>query len=300
MHENNVTGKRFLAVTLLNAGITVVELLGGLAAGSLALLSDAFHNLGDSVSIVLSYVAQVISKKPETNRQTYGYRRAEILSALVNAAFLLVIAIFLTIEAIRRLHHPQPVNGQLMTIVAVVGLAANFLSAYLLHSGSHESLNIKATYLHVLSDALASVAVIIAGVILIFYPLNWLDPVLTVAVAIYIAYEAWPIVKQTVNILMESAPALDYDAIKADLLKIDGIKSIHHIHAWSVDEHRVMFSLHIVCADAKLSEIDKLYDQIDQLMLKKYGICHVTIQAECHRDDGEKMFDTHEDEKNGI
>lgn len=300
MHENNVTGKRFLAVTLLNAGITVVELLGGLAAGSLALLSDAFHNLGDSVSIVLSYVAQVISKKPETNRQTYGYRRAEILSALVNAAFLLVIAIFLTIEAIRRLRHPQPVNGQLMTIVAVVGLAANFLSAYLLHSGSHESLNIKATYLHVLSDALASVAVIIAGVILIFYPLNWLDPVLTVAVAIYIAYEAWPIVKQTVNILMESAPVLDYDAIKADLLKIDCIKSIHHIHAWSVDEHRVMFSLHIVCADAKLSEIDKLYDQIDQLMLKKYGICHVTIQAECHRDDGEKMFDTHEDEQNGI
>ncbi|WP_295747159.1 cation diffusion facilitator family transporter [uncultured Limosilactobacillus sp.] len=300
MHENNVTGKRFLAVTLLNAGITIVELLGGLAAGSLALLSDAFHNLGDSVSIVLSYVAQVISKKPETNRQTFGYRRAEILSALVNAAFLLVIAVFLTLEAIRRLRHLQPVNGQLMTIVAVVGLAANFISAYLLHAGSHESLNIKATYLHVLSDALASVAVIIAGVILIFYPISWLDPVLTVAVAIYIAYEAWPIVKQTVNILMESAPVLDYDAIKADLLKIDGIKSIHHIHAWSVDEHRVMFSLHIVCADAKLSEIDKLYDQIDQLMLNKYGICHVTIQAECHRDDGEKMFDTHEDEQHGM
>ena len=300
MHENNVTGKRFLAVTLLNAGITVVELLGGLAAGSLALLSDAFHNLGDSVSIVLSYIAQVISKKPETHRQTYGYRRAEILSALVNAAFLLVIAVFLTIEAIRRLQHPQPVNGKLMTIVAVVGLAANFLSAYLLHAGSHESLDIKATYLHVLSDALASVAVIIAGVILISYPVNWLDPVLTVAVAIYIAYEAWPIVKQTVNILMESAPALDYDAIKQDLLKIDGIKSIHHVHAWSVDEHRIMFSMHIVCADAKLSEIDKLYDKIDQLMLNKYGICHVTIQAECHRDDGEKMFDTHEDEQNGM
>lgn len=300
MHENHVTGKRFFAVTLLNAGITIVELLGGLAAGSLALLSDAFHNLGDSISIALSYVAQVISKKPETHRRTFGYRRAEILSALVNATFLLVIAVFLTIEAIRRLRHPQPVNGKLMTIVAVVGLIANFLSAFLLHSGSHESLNIKATYLHVLSDALASFAVIIAGVILIFFPITWLDPVLTVAVAIYIAYEAWPIVKQTVNILMEAAPDLDYDAIRTDLLKIDQIKSIHHIHAWSVDEHRIMFTMHIVCPDAKLSEIDKLYDQIDQLMLKKYGVCHVTVQAECHRDDGEKMFDTHEDEESGM
>lgn len=300
MHESNVTGKRFLAVTLINAGITIVELIGGVASGSLALLSDAFHNLGDSVSIVLSYIAQVISKKPETHRQTFGYRRAEILSALVNAAFLLVIAVFLTIEAVRRLGHPQHVNGQLMTTVAVIGLAANFLSAYLLHSGSHESLNIKATYLHVLSDALASVAVIVAGVILIFFPLTWLDPVLTVAVAIYIAYEAWPIITQTVNILMESAPDLDYDAIKHDLLQIDGIKSIHHVHAWSVDEHRIMFSMHIVCPDAKLSEIDKLYDKIDKMMLEKYHICHVTIQAECHRDDGEKMFDTHEDEQSGM
>lgn len=300
MHQQNVTGKRFLAVTILNIIITVVELIGGVISGSLALLSDAFHNFGDSVSIVISYFAQVIGKRPETSKQTYGYKRAEILSALLNALLLVTIAIGLLVEAVKRFQHPTHINGEVMLIVAVVGLIANFASAALLHAGSHDSLNIKATYLHVLSDALSSLAVIVAAIILIFVNIPWLDPLLTVAVAIYIAWEAWPIIKQTLHILMQAAPQLDYDAIIHDLEQIDGVIGVHHIHAWSVDEHHVMFSLHINCHDIKLSEAEVIYSKIEDLLRNKYNICHITIQAECDRGRNETMFDTVDDEKHGI
>ena len=155
MNKREINGRRFLAVTLLNATITVVEIIGGVVSGSLALLSDAFHNLGDSLSIVMGYVAQTISGRPENSRRTFGYRRAEILSAFLNALFLIVMSIFLIVEAIQRLEKPTHINGRVMLIVAVVGLIANLLSAVLLHEGSHDSLNIKATYLHVLSDSLS-------------------------------------------------------------------------------------------------------------------------------------------------
>lgn len=298
--EEHITGKRFFAVTLLNVTITVVELIGGLISGSLALLSDAFHNLGDSFSIVLGYFAQVIANKPETSKRTYGYRRAEILSAMVNATFLIVVSIFLIIEAVKRIEHPAHINGPIMLTVAVVGLLANLLSAILLHTGSKDNLNIKATYLHVLSDALSSVAVIIGGLILTFANVPWLDPVLTIAVALYIAYEALPVIKQTVTILMESAPALDYDAIEKDLTQIDGIKAVHHVHAWMIDEKRIIFTAHLNCDDLTLSEVEKIYAQIDKLLHDKYGICHVTLQAEFKRGKDEDFFDTGVDEKTLI
>ena len=214
METENVSTARFFWVTVLNVLITVVEILGGLLSGSLALLSDAFHNLSDSASIVISYIAQRIATKPETPQRTFGYRRAEILSALLNAGLLIVIALFIVIEAVKRFVHPDHVNGDIMTVVAVVGLLANFISAGLLHAGSRHSLNIKATYLHILADGLSSIGVVITGIILIFWHVKWLDPVVSVLVALYIAYEALPIIQKTINILMQAAPDIDYDAIK--------------------------------------------------------------------------------------
>lgn len=296
MDKRKVNGRRFLAVTLLNATITIVEIIGGVVSGSLALLSDAFHNLGDSLSIIMGYVAQVISGRPENSRRTFGYRRAEILSAFLNALFLIIMSIFLIVEAIQRLQHPAHINGKIMLIVAVVGLIANLLSAVLLHAGSHDSLNIKATYLHVLSDSLSSVAVIIGAIILMYINVPWLDPLLTIAVALYIAFEAWPIIKQTISILMQSAPQLDYDAIQKDILAIDGIEGVHHLHAWSMDEHRIIFSAHINCQDMKISECEHIYRQIEHLLESKYNINHVTIQAECQRGRNETLFDTNDDE----
>ena len=298
--REQVTGKRFLAVTLLNILITIVEILGGIFSGSLALLSDAFHNLGDSVSIILGYFAQHIGGHPENQRRTYGYRRAEILSALTNSALLIIIAIFLIIEAIKRLQHPEHINGGIMLIVAIIGLLANFISAILLHSGSKDSLNVKATYLHVLSDALSSIAVIIGGIILLFFNVPWLDPALTIGVAIYIAYEAWPIILQTLRILMQSSPDLDYHAIEHDLKQVDGVQAVHHVHAWMMDEHRIIFSAHLNCDDLPLSQVEKIYSQVEKILHEKYGICHITLQAEYHRGKDEELFNTPVDEQNVI
>lgn len=298
--NEKITGQRFLAVTLLNVLITVVEIIGGLLSGSLALLSDAFHNMGDSFSIILGYFAQQLGGRSENRKNTYGYRRAEILSALTNSFILLIIAVFLIGEAIQRLGHPQHINGRIMMVVAIVGLIANFASAALLHAGSHNSLNVKATYLHVLSDALSSVAVIIGGIILTFVNVPWLDPVLTIAVAIYIAYEALPIINQTIKILMQSAPNLDYDAIANDLRQVKGVEDVHHVHAWMIDEHHIIFSAHLNCDDLKLSQVEKIYRQVEKILRNKYGICHITLQAECTRGRNEELFNTPVDEQNMI
>ena len=295
MEIENVSTVRFFWVTVLNVLITVVEILGGLLSGSLALLSDAFHNLSDSASIVISYIAQRIATKPETPQRTFGYRRAEILSALLNAGLLIVIALFIVIEAVKRFMHPDHVNGDIMTVVAVVGLLANFISAGLLHAGSRHSLNIKATYLHILADALSSIGVVITGIILIFWHVKWLDPVVSVLVALYIAYEALPIIQKTINILMQAAPDIDYDAIKKDITSIPQVNSVHHVHAWLIDEHHTTFSAHINCEDIKLSEVEPIYRQISKLLQDKYHISHITIQAECQRGINEKMFDIDRD-----
>lgn len=298
--KSKITGQRFLAVTLLNVLITVVEIIGGLLSGSLALLSDAFHNMGDSFSIILGYVAQQLGGKSENRRQTYGYRRAEILSALTNSLLLLVIAIFLIGEAIQRLGHPEHINGRLMLIVAVIGLLANFASAFLLHSGSYDSLNVKATYLHVLSDALSSVAVIIGGIILSFVNVSWLDPLLTIGVAIYIGFEALPIISQTIKILMQSSPDLDYDKITTDLKAVAGVNDVHHVHAWMIDENHIIFSAHLNCDDLHLSEVEEIYSQVEKILREKYHICHITIQAECSRGRDENLFNTPVDEQHMI
>lgn len=295
MESENVSTTRFFWVTALNICITVFEFLGGLLSGSLALLSDALHNLSDSVSIVISYIAQKIANKPETPQRTFGYRRAEILSAFFNAGLLIVIAIFIVIEAFKRFKHPDHVNGDIMTTVAIIGLVANFVSAALLHSGSKHSLNIKATYLHILADGLSSIGVVITGLILMFFHISWLDPIVSILVAIYIAYESLPIIQKTLNILMQAAPDIDYDAVRDDIISIPQVNSVHHVHAWLIDEHHTMFSAHINCENIKLSEVEPIYQEIGKLLKNKYHISHVTIQAECQRGINEKMFDIDRD-----
>ncbi len=290
--DEEISGKRFLWVTVLNLIITIVEILGGLVSGSLALLSDAFHNLGDSLSILLGYFAQLIGKRPETERQTFGYRRAEILSAFLNALFLIIVSVFLLIEAVKRFSSPSTIDGPVMLVVAIVGLLANLVSALLLHKGSEGSLNIKATYLHVLSDSLSSVGVIIGALIVTIWHIDWVDPVLTIGVAVFICFEAWPIVKQTITILMQASPKLDYLAIQNDIVAIDDVISVHHIHAWMIDEHRIIFSAHINVLDLPISEVEPIYAEIELLLKEKYGIGHVTIQAEVARGLDEELFNT--------
>lgn len=288
--EKSLSGGRFLLVTVLNVVITIFELLGGLLSGSLSLLSDAFHNLGDALSIVLSYVAHRIGGRRQTRSNTYGYRRAEILAALLNAGVLIIISLILAVEAVRRLLHPEPVKGDVMLVVAVVSFLANLFSTVLLNHGAKHNLNIRATYLHLLSDALASVGVIIGAILITVWQVSWVDPVITILVAGYISYESWPIIKQTFGILMEASPKLDYEAIAHDLCQLPKVEGVHHIHAWLIDENNIAFSVHVNMDNLPLSEIEPIYRQIETLLCHKYGINHVTIQAECRRGKDEDLF----------
>ena len=289
-------GLRFLEATVLNLVITAVEFGGGLLSGSLALLSDAIHNLGDSASIVMAYVASRISQRNSNQSKTYGYRRAEILSSYFNAIFLLVMSALLIWEAIRRFAHPHPVNGGLMLVVAVVGLLANGFSAWLLHSGSHNNLNLKATYLHILSDAFASGGVILGALIIKIFHVVWADPLMTIVVSVYIAYKTIPIIIEATNILMEAGPRLDYRAVKATVLSVPGVDNIHHVHTWMIDEHRIMLTAHIALEDQELSEVEPIYQKIRKLLKDKYNIEHATLQAEVDRGKEYQIFTTNKDD----
>lgn len=218
-HEE-LAGSKFFWVTVLNILITIAEFIGGALSGSLSLISDGFHNAGDSVSIVFSYAASRISKRRQDSRNTFGYKRAEIIAAFLNSIALALICIFLIFEALKRITNPQPINGNLMLTIAVIGLVANLLSAFLLNSGSKNNLNMKATYLHILSDALSSIAIIFGGILIDLYNWTLADPIVTVIVAVYIFFESIPIIRQTFRILMQGAPNLNYEELSMTCFKL--------------------------------------------------------------------------------
>ncbi|MFC6175654.1 cation diffusion facilitator family transporter [Companilactobacillus huachuanensis] len=284
MDHEKVTGKRFFYVTVLNVLITITEFVGGFFSGSLGLISDAFHNLEDSLSIVISYAANVIGKRKNNTKKTFGYKRAEILAAFVNSIVLVVITLMMVFESFRRLSQPQHINGKLMMIVSLIGLAANFISMLMLLGGSKHNLNIKATFLHMLTDTLSSVGVFIASIFVILFNWNWVDPIITILIAIWLLKEAYTVVSETINILMEASPKIDLDAVQAAILTIPEIVKVHHVHLWMIDENHIMLDAHInVKRNCNMAELDGLYDQVDKLLKDKFNITHVTLQAECSR-----------------
>lgn len=300
MHEHNhneaMSQQRFFTVTILNTLITLVEFVGGILSGSLSLLSDAFHNFADSASVVGSYYAHRISQRPQNQLNTFGYKRAQIISAFLNSLFLVIISVVLIVEGVQKLFKPEQINGNLMLIVAVVSTVANLISTVMLSRGSKHNLNVRATYLHLLSDTLASLGVIFGGVLIKLF--NWVlvDPIVTIIVAIYISAEAYPIIKKTVKILMQGSPMIDCYDIQNDMMQIDGITGVHHVHIWSVDENSVIFSAHVNMDDMLISEAEKIYDPVSKLLHDKYGIEHVTLQAEVKRGTKEDLyFDTKTD-----
>lgn len=277
---SNLSGKKIFWVTLLNATITIAEIIGGILSGSLALLSDAVHNLSDTVAIALSYIANKIAQKPKDAKRTYGYKRAEILSAFINSTVLLAISIVLIFEAYKRFNSPESINGTLMIAVAFIGLVSNLVSVYLLEKDSHENLNIKSSYLHLLGDTVSSVGVVAGGIAIKIWGMVWIDPLITILISLYILKETWQVVRKTVDILMQSSAPLNYEAIKNDIEAIDKVKNIHHVHSWMINEKTIYFEAHIDMDDMQLSEVELIYDKIEHLLIDHHGISHVTLQAE--------------------
>lgn len=280
--KGGIAQGRLIGVLVLNLIITLAELAGGMLANSLALVSDAVHNFGDTLSIFVAWLAGRISERDPNVRKTFGYRRAEILSAFLNASFLIVICLFLLSEGWKRLMHPESVQGGLMVWIALIGFAANFLSIILLKKEEGKSLNIRAAYLHLLGDTLSSVAVIAGGILILFFRIYWIDPVLTLFISLYILKETYEVLRQTVDILMQGTPKdLDLNRVQQVLEQIEGISNIHHVHAWNLSDREVHFECHVDLAeDIRISESEKILNEITEILREQFGISHVTLQFE--------------------
>ncbi|QAA32731.1 cation diffusion facilitator family transporter [Clostridium manihotivorum] len=287
-HVSSMNKGRLFAVIIFNLIISFAEVVGGVISGSLSLISDAIHNLSDTASLILSYISIKISEKPKSKTKTYGYKRANILSAFINSASLIGISIFLVVEAIRKFITPQHINGNTVIIVAIVGLLGNSFSALFLKQGSKNSINIKSSYLHMLSDALSSVAVIIAGIVIKYFTIYWIDPVLTIFINVVILKSSYGVLKESIDILMQGTPIdTNMEAMEKDLLNIEGIKGVHHIHVWRLDENNNVFEGHIQVQDMLISESKTISDRVQHILMEHFNITHIVIQFEsinCNED----------------
>lgn len=283
-HHSNagISEKNLLAAVILNFTITLAEIIGGIVSNSLALLSDAVHNLGDGLAVLLAYIAHRISRRVSNHRKTFGYKRIEILAAFVNSIVLVAICIFLIWEAVERLRNPSPIKGIVMFSVASVGLLANLVAVVLLRSDSRKNINIRAAYLHLLGDTLSSVVVIIGGILIWQLEIYWIDPAITILISLYISRETYLLLRDTFNILMQSSPKeLDLEDIKLQVEKLDGVKNIHHVHAWSLNDRQVHFEGHIdLDADMPVSQTDVLKNRIRTLLHREFNIDHTTLEVE--------------------
>jgi cobalt-zinc-cadmium efflux system protein len=290
--KNDLSAGRLLLTTLLNLSITIAEIIGGLISNSLALISDALHNLGDTFAVFIAYIAHLISKRDYTDKKTFGYKRVEILAALFNAIILFVIIVYLFIEAIKRINNPEPVKGLIMLFVALIGLLANFYSVLLLRKESLKNISIKAAYLHLLGDTFSSVAVIAGAGAIYFFKIYWIDAVITILIGLYLLRGTYLILKRTVDILMQGAPKdLNLNEVKISVEQLKEVDNIHHIHAWNLNDREIHFECHIdLTRDAKISETREIINKIHDILLSKFKINHVTIQCEFNSCDNKNMI----------
>ncbi|MFO7670631.1 MAG: cation diffusion facilitator family transporter [Bacteroidales bacterium] len=281
-HHHPVNEKNLLVATFLNLLITMVQVAGSLLSGSIALLSDALHNLSDTFATFIAYMAIRIGKRNANPKKTFGYKRAEILSALLNAVILIVMSVFLTLEAYKRFYEQREINSMIMILVAMIGLLANIFSASILKKDAHKNINIKAAYVHLLGDALTSLMVVIGGVLIRFREIYWIDPLITILISLYIVREALVILKQAVNILMQSAPEhLDIQTIRKQVEAFPEINNMHHIHTWMLTDHEIHLEAHVeLINDLKVSQIDEIRQELATLLYEEFEIEHITLQFE--------------------
>lgn len=290
-HETNQVSKKKLLITIvLNLVITAAQIAGGLISGSLALISDAIHNLSDSISIILAYIAQILSGKPVTQKSTFGYKRAETLAAFINSVALIGISVYLVFEAIERIQSPQKVDAVWMFWLGLLGLIANGISVAILHREKNNNLNIKAAYLHLLGDALTSLAVIAGAGLIWFFSIYWIDPVVTILISVYLFVHSFDLLKESVSILMQMAPSqTEVSHIKKRLQKEKTLKDIHHIHLWKLTDKIVHFECHIdLEKDLKVSETGKIFELVKKILHDEFDVEHVTVQFEyesSHKED---------------
>jgi cation diffusion facilitator family transporter len=278
---DNQTGVRLLLTLGLNLLIPVAQIIGGVMANSVALISDATHNFSDFAAILVAYLAFRIARRGASVRNTFGYRRAEVLAALINVALLVGAAVVIVIEAVERLRNPAAVAEGIVMGLAAVGILGNGLSAWLLHRDAKHSLNVRGAFWHMVGDMLTSVAVLVSGVILYYRPWYWLDPVLSFVIVIFILKNCWAIAKESGLILMNSTPRhLDLEEVRRHLQELPEVCGVHYLHAWNVSSSSVAFSCHVVVPDQAVSRTEPLAEKIRRDLLESFGIDHPVLQFE--------------------
>lgn len=267
---------------VLTGSIMVVEFVGGWWANSLALMSDAGHMLTDLMALLLSLFALQLAMRPPSATKTFGLYRMEILAALINGAALIMISGYIFYEAYQRWQKPPAVESSLMLLVALLGLFANGLAGLILMRQSQGNLNLRGAYLHILGDVLSSVGVILAGVIIYFTNYYIIDPLISMAICLVILRGAFFLVKDAVNILLEAVPQnINLANVQEALLAIPGIKSLHHLHVWTISSGRHALSAHVLVGDMQTRSTDQILKEINQTLQERFQIAHSTIQFEC-------------------
>ncbi len=281
-HHHERGGWRLLLPLALNVGITVAQVVGGLLSGSLSLLADAVHNGSDAAALGISYGARRISRRRADRKRTFGYSRAELIGAMINLTTLFVIALFLAWQAVERLLNPPEVGGAVMLIVGTVAFVEDLLSVLILRKSARGSLNVRSAMIHLIGDTLASVGVILGGLLIMFYGIYWVDPVITALIAVYIFGHSYLEIRKTIRILMESAPEdFEFDRMMRAVEALQGVEDLHHVHLWRLDEQRVALEAHMTMATPDFDEADRLKLKVKELLRRDFGIDHTTLEIEC-------------------
>ena len=280
-HQHSSNMRRVVIALVLTGSFMVVEVIGGIISGSLALLADAGHMLTDTMALALAAVAFHVSKRPADARLTYGYQRFQILAAFVNGLSLLLIVAWILYEAVDRFRNPNEIIGNTMLLVAVLGLIVNIIAFAVLHSGDRDNLNIRGAALHVLGDLLGSIAAIIAALVIIKTGWTPIDPILSVAVAMLILRSAWLLVKRSAHVLLEGAPDwLDQDAMQQRIIdKVPSVVGIHHVHVWGLTPQDLMMTMHVRLSGAPENPTECIR-HIKDVLKSEYGIGHTTVEIE--------------------
>lgn len=287
IHKHEVEGKNLVFSIFLNLLITVAQVVGGIISGSLSLISDALHNFSDVLSLVFSYVAHKLSRRKASINNTFGYKRAELIAAFVNAMTLLIVAIYLGYEAVHRFFHPEPIKSGMVIWLALLGIIANGLSVLLLKKDAEHNLNMKSAYLHLLTDMMASVAVLTGGLLMKFFEWFWVDSVMTLLISIYLIYVGYDLLISSTKMLMLFTPEeIDIKEIVREVHKIPGVGKLHHIHVWHLNEEELHLEAHLDCAENILmSEFNDLLHEVEIVLFDKFGINHINIQPEFKKED---------------
>jgi len=278
----SATTRRLALALVITFAFVIFEALAGLAANSLALLTDAAHNLTDVIALGLAWVAVRLATRPASAGRTFGYHRAGILIALFNSTTLVLIALGIFYEAYQRIIDPPQVDSLMLIVVAAIAFVVNLGTALIVRRGSENDLNMRSAFTHLAADAGSTLGAVAAGIVIRFTGWTILDPLVSVLIGVLIVISAWRIIAQTVDILMENTPrGVEMNDLVRDVLAVEGVKGMHDVHAWSVTESMRAFSAHLLTDDTRISDGARIQGAVNHLLHERYGIGHATLQLEC-------------------